>query len=122
MSDIASFIKARLAEDAEQSRWLSDSWWLDVYRQETADAVRHFAEEDRVLRAVEAKRAIVDLYTSAVEGHQTAVADYDKTGSLSDSHEVIKADVRRQTYLDALTALASEWATHQDYRKEEWEL
>lgn len=88
-------------------------------------ANRHLERHDpaRVLRAVEAKRLVVDLYETAVGLHETAMADYDRTGTMADSHEVIKTASKRSALRDAVMSLAAEWNIHEVYQanREKWQ-
>lgn len=80
----------------------SDPWWT----------VPHIARHDpaRVLRGVEAKRRIVDAYVIWLD-----VPKIDPYGRIQVS---AAAQGARGALLGALSALASEWSDHPDYRQE----
>lgn len=95
--DIVGFITARLDEDiadvSEGAEW--PKWNIAPSRMS--------ARIRRVLRGVEAKRRIVEMWTTWLDGY---------TGD-----EWRSSDHARRT----LRLLASEWSTHDDFRPE-WTL
>lgn len=127
---ITEFINARLDEDAAAAResWYDGQRWLTeeegVYRwpddelvhmaDRKADA-RHIARHDpaRVLRDIEADRALIAAYTAARE----AVPPVDDWYEVADGVKVGLADGLES----ALKIRAERFSDHPDYRQE-WKL
>lgn len=103
--DIVAFIRARLYDDQFSAEIAAPEWppGDEVAGQVEsilvgAHAFRH--DPARVLRGVKAKRRIVDLWTTFLDGY--------------DGDEWRLPEHAR----DTLRLLAFEWSTHEDYRAE----
>ena len=122
---IVEFLRARLTEDAEHIQRLAEDWWLDVDRQETADAVRHFAGDDRPERGVEAKRKLIDT-VMAWEHELLHTGCEENVGPFPCSRDGAECDPVMcgvgEKQDQVLRALAAEFAGHEDYQKEPWAL
>lgn len=95
MSDIVNFLEDRLADDLEAADRLDASWWVEEEWPGTGEAVRRFADADRVRRDVEAKLKFIREY---------APPDPHFPGDCPDC--------------DMIYLFATAYADHPDYRQE----
>lgn len=113
MNDIVEFLRARLAEDSEHTQWLAEDWWLDVDYSETSEAVRRFADSDRVLREIEVQRAEIDELADLLADEPCEAHDPIESGLHEDYDRLLKALAER-----FLRRKAAAYSDHPDYRKE----
>jgi hypothetical protein len=112
--ELIAFLTARLDEDeAALAADATDDGgrFLDADDQ-TVRFVERFADEDRVLREVAAKRAIVDNY------RRTATACLNVTGPELDTPGYAEMRGARDAFRAACTSLAVVYIDHPDYRRE----
>jgi hypothetical protein len=121
---LIEFIRARLDEDEAIAQrntgdsGLSDGLGYPDYRTYTdddtaaADAFIHHFPASRMLRAVEAKRRIVNWCAEVVGGRD--LSEYGSFGLLRDDSHALAVTLAVET----LRNLTSEWSDHPDYRKE----
>jgi hypothetical protein len=110
--DLTAFVKARLDEDEETANAVRPKDWDDIgWAGVGATATAHAARFDpaRVLREVEAKRAIVDLASKLV-GREWP--DWHK------EHGIAPTVREEANHLYTLKILAAVYNDHPDYRQE----
>jgi hypothetical protein len=117
MSDLVAFLRARLDEDEARARKAEDEWdaeWVSAEWQDLPDEVFAQArtyDPARVLREVEAQRAILDAY-------EWGKRRYDSREEMGD----LAQDRHRAGEVFALLAtiqtLAAVYRDHPDYRRE----
>ncbi|MFD5317527.1 DUF6221 family protein [Streptomyces sp. NPDC127098] len=133
MEDLIAFVRARLDEDEEIAKaptgaaWAQANWdyheneiggeahvdlgtnHLDATSSLNQLEMRHVARHDpaRVLREIEAKRRLLDMYDSP-----------ETSPALPDSFNRFARDITRSFLGDIFRQLATVWAYHPDYRQE----
>jgi len=128
VTELVEFLRARLAEDQASTWAMHDVAHCDalLYEEDMADAARRDPDCDcgrpaRALRAVEAKRQLVDGVMAWP--HQLLYGGYDEnTGPYPCTREGVECDPVfcgvGEKQRQVLGALAAEFAGHPDYRSE----
>ncbi len=125
MSDLVTWLRARLDEDEAVAREVVDlmpaTWQIGSADARVAHAVTALAvkfNHGRVLAEVEAKRRILELHAPCVDGRDRAVCEY--CSSLCHSRTGLMCDDPDAPYpCDTLRLLAIAYADQPRYQ-EEW--
>lgn len=127
MDDLITFVRARLKNDEDHAQAaINEGLGIDLgpdgelFLPDHPDAHDHVATwyPARVLRDVEAKRAIVELHTPKVATSQDWTAGLIEGTAYCHTCESVNGMVVAPC--DTLRTLASAWSSHEDYDAERW--